>query len=474
MSQSAYANGEDIKQFYAKHAAQSSYDDIQKQYREKLTTPEKAVKVIKSGNWVDYGFFNGYPKALDRELAKRRDELHDVHIRSGISLPPLPEVPQSDPTLEHFQWDSWHFGAFDAQLADKGMASFSPLLYHEVPDYYRKHEVEVDVAMLRVTPMDQYGYFNFGINTSHLEAICENAKIVILEENANMPWVYGYRGQHVHISDVDYVVRGDNELMAGPKVLQPTEAEKKISQYLMENIHDGCCIQLGIGGLPNYLGKQIAAAGLKDLSAHTEMLADAYYEMWKAGCLSGRKKEIDRGQIVCSFALGSQELYEFMDRNPQVQCAAVDYTNNPFVISKISNFRSINAGLEVDFYGQVASEMQGSRQITGTGGQWDFVYGAYHSQGGMSFICMPSTYKAKDGTIQTKVKPLLTTGAACTVSRQMTHKIVTEYGVADMKCQSVWKRTEALIDIAHPQFRDELIGEAQKLGFWHRTNKIEA
>lgn len=443
------------------------------EYKQKLRTSEEAVKVVKSGDWIDYGFFNAQPKALDKALAKRKDELFEVHIRSGISLPPLPEVPQCDPEMKHFQWDSWHFGAFDAKLGDQGSSSFSPLLYHEVPYYYRKCDVQMDVVMLRVSPMDRFGYFNFGINTSHHEAVCKNAKIVILEENESMPYVYGHYGQHIHISEVDYVVRGENELMAVVPSIEATDAEKKISRYLLEELHDGCCIQLGIGGLPNYLGKQIAASGLRDLGVHTEMMADAYYDMWKAGCISGKKKEIDKGKMVCSFALGSQELYDFMDRNPMVMGSAVDYTNNPAVISQISNMISINAGLEVDFYGQVNSEMQGRRQLTGTGGQWDFVYGSYHSPGGKSFICMPATFKDKQGTLQTKIKPFLTPGSACTLSRQLSHYIVTEYGKALMKCQSVWKRTENLINIAHPQFRDELIKEAEKLGFWKRTNKLE-
>lgn len=446
---------------------------FESEYKAKFRTPEEAVKVVKSGDWVDYMYFNGYPKALDRALAKRKDELYDVHIRSGISLPPFPEVPQSDPTMQHFQWDSWHYSAFDAKLADQGICSFSPLLYHEVPGYYRRREVEMDVAMMRVCPMDKYGYFNFGINASHCEAVLENAKIAIVEENENMPYVYGGNGNQIHISEIDFVVRGENELMANPVPLEATEAEMKIAEHILEDIHDGCCIQLGIGGLPNYLGKKIAEAGLRDLGVHTEMMADAYYEMWKKGCISGAKKELDRKKMVCSFALGSQELYEFMDHNPMIAIYSVDYTNNPNVIAQLSNVISINGCLEIDFYGQVASEMQGPRQITGTGGQWDFVLGAYHSPGGKSFLCTSSTYKDKKGQIQSKIKPFLTPGAACTVSRQMTQYVVTEYGKALLKCQSIWKRTERLIEIAHPQFRDELIKEAEKLGFWKRSNKIE-
>ena len=230
---------------------------------------------------------------------------------------------------------------------------------------------------------------------------------------------------------------------------------------------------VGNWGLPNYLGKQIAAAGLRDLSVHTEMMADAYVDMWKNGCITGRKKEIDRKRIVCAFALGSPELYEFMDRNPMIASYSVDYTNDPCVIARISNMISINGCLEVDFYGQVVSEMQGPRQITGTGGQWDFVLGAYHSPGGKSFLCTSSTYIDKEGRMQSKIKPLLTPGAACTISRQLTHYVVTEYGKALLKCQSIWTRAERLIEIAHPQFRDELIKEAEQMGFWKRSNKIE-
>lgn len=445
---------------------------FEREYQEKLRTPDEAVKVVKSGDWVDYMYFNGYPKALDKALAKRRDELTGVHIRSGISLPPMPEVPLCDPAMEHFQWDSWHFSAFDAKLADQGICSYSPLLYHEVPGYYRNREVEVDVAMMRVCPMDRFGYFNFGINASHCEAVMENARIAIVEENESMPYVYGGNGNQIHISEIDFIVRGENEPMANAPILEASEAEKRIAQHLLEDIHDGSCIQLGIGGLPNYLGKQIAAAGLKDLGAHTEMLADAYVEMWENGCITGAQKELDRKKMVCAFALGSAHLYDFMDHNPMIACYSVDYTNNPYVIAQISNMISINACLEVDFYGQVVSEMQGPRQITGTGGQWDFVYGAYHSKGGKSFLCMPSTFKAKDGSFQSRIRPLLTPGAACTISRQLSHYIVTEYGKALMKCQSIWVRTENLINIAHPDFREELIAEANKMGLWKKTNKI--
>jgi Acetyl-CoA hydrolase len=445
---------------------------FESEYKQKLRTPEQAVEAIKSGDWVDYMMFNAYPKALDKALAKRKEELYDVHIRGGLSLPPLPEVLQCDQTMEHFKGDSWHIGDFDTLLADQGICSYLPVLYHEIPGYYRKHEIEVDVAMMRVCPMDKFGYFNFGINAAHCEAVLESAKISIVEENESMPYVYGGQGNQIHISEIDYIVRGESEPMASTPVLEASEAEKKIVQHLMKYIHDGCCVQLGIGRLPNYLGKQIAKSGIRDLGVHTETMADAYVEMWENGCINGVRKELDRKKMVCAFALGSPKLYEFMDRNPMIACYSVDYTNNPYIISRISNMISINACLEVDFYGQTNSEMQGNRKLTGTGGQWDFVYGAYKSNGGKSFLCMPSTFKAQDGSTVSKIRPLLTQGAACSVSRHFAHYIVTEYGMALMEGQSIWQRTENLIRIAHPDFQDGLIKEAQTIGLWKKTNKI--
>ncbi|NMC27287.1 MAG: butyryl-CoA:acetate CoA-transferase, partial [Syntrophomonadaceae bacterium] len=232
-----------------------------------------------------------------------------------------------------------------------------------------------------------------------------------------------------------------------------------------------CCIQLGIGGVPNAVGTLIAQSDLKDLGVHTEMYVDAYYEMVKAGKINGSKKTIDRYKQVYSFVMGSKELYDYVDDNPGLSSFPVSYTNHPFVISQIDDFVSINACVEVDLYGQICSESVGTRHLSGTGGQLDFVEGAYKSKGGQSFVCMPSTVKKKDGTLASKIQPILTPGAIVTDPRTAAHMIVTEYGIAYMKGRSTWQRAEALIEIAHPDFRDDLIKAAQEQKIWRRSHK---
>jgi acyl-CoA hydrolase len=216
----------------------------------------------------------------------------------------------------------------------------------------------------------------------------------------------------------------------------------------------------------------IAESDLKDIGVHTEMYVDAYLEMYKAGKITGAKKNIDRYKQVYAFAMGTQELYDFIDDNPGLAAYSVDYTNDPRVICQIDNFVSINACVEVDLFGQVCSESSGVRHISGTGGQLDFVEGAYKSKGGQSFICMPSTFKAKDGTVKSRIQPILTPGAIVTDPRTAVHMIVTEFGIANMKGKSTWERAEALINLAHPDFREELIQKATEFKIWRRSNKI--
>ena len=251
----------------------------------------------------------------------------------------------------------------------------------------------------------------------------------------------------------------------------PSETEQKIAEHIIERLYDGNCIQLGIGGIPNAMGAMIAASDLKDLGVHTEMYVDAYVKMTKAGKITGARKNIDKYKQVFSFAMGSRELYDFIDDNPGVIAYSVDYTNSPVVVAGIDDFVSINACIEVDLFGQVCSESVGPRHISGTGGQLDFVEGAYKSKNGQSFICMTSTFEGKNGLVS-RIKPILTPGAIVTSPRTASHMIATEFGIADMKGKSTWERAEALINIAHPKFKDELIKEAGDMKIWRKTNKI--
>ncbi|MGE5421756.1 MAG: acetyl-CoA hydrolase/transferase family protein, partial [Ignavibacteriales bacterium] len=234
------------------------------------------------------------------------------------------------------------------------------------------------------------------------------------------------------------------------------------------------CLQLGIGAMPNAVGAMIAQSDLKDLGVHTEMLADSYLAMYEAGRITGKNKTIDRGKMVYTFAMGSKELYEFLDKNPACSSYDVAYTNDPNIIAKNDKVVGINNAVEVDLYGQVCSESSGTRHISGTGGQFDFIFGAYRSRGGKGLICLSSTFTDKNGNLQSRIKPTLTPGAIVTVPRTVTEYIITEYGKAILKGKSTWERAEALIEVAHPQVRDELIHEAEMAGIWVKTNRLSA
>ncbi|EGJ47257.1 butyryl-CoA:acetate CoA-transferase [Ruminococcaceae bacterium D16] len=444
--------------------------DYQAMYQQKLTTAEEAVKVVKSGDWVDYGWCTNHPIALDKALAARKDELRDVKVRGGVTMW-MPEIAKAEDAGEHFTWNSWHCSGIDRKIMTKGMGFFSPMRYSELPRFYREN-LTVDVAMLQVTPMDSHGNFSFALAASHLADMLEKAKVIILEVNKNMPWVYGLTGCEINIKDVDYVVEGDN-----PEVAQlggggePTAVDKAVAELIVPQIPNGACLQLGIGGMPNTIGAMIAQSDLKDLGVHTEMYVDGFVDMAMAGKLTGKNKALDKGRQVYAFAAGSKKLYDYVDRNPDVMAAPVDYTNDVRVLAQLDNFISINNAIDMDLFGQVNAESAGLKHISGTGGQLDFVMGAYLSKGGKSFICMSSTVTGKDGTVKSRIVPTLTPGSICTDPRSCVHYIVTEYGMVNLKGLSTWERAEALISIAHPDFREQLIQDAEKMHIWRHSNK---
>ena len=444
--------------------------DYQKMYQEKLTTAQEAVKVVKSGDWVDYGWCTNHPVALDKALAARKDELFDVKVRGGVTMW-MPEIAKAEDAGEHFTWNSWHCSGIDRKIMAKGMGFFSPMRYSELPRFYREN-VEVDVAMLQVTPMDSHGNFSYALAASHLADMLDNAKVIILEVNKNLPWVYGLTGCEINIKDVDYVVEGDN-----PEVAQlggggePTAVDKAVAELIVPQIPNGACLQLGIGGMPNTIGAMIAQSDLKDLGVHTEMYVDGFVDMAMAGKITGRNKALDKGRQVYAFAAGSKKLYDYVDRNPEVMAAPVDYTNDVRVLAQLDNFISINNAIDLDLFGQVNAESAGLKHISGTGGQLDFVMGAYLSKGGKSFICLSSTVTGKDGSVKSRIVPTLTPGSIATDPRSCVHYIVTEYGMVNLKGLSTWQRAEALISIAHPDFREQLIQDAEKMHIWRRTNK---
>ena len=441
------------------------------EYSKKLVSADEAVKVVKSGDWVDFGWCVTTPEALDAALAKRSDELFDVNLRGGILTKPLKMFERED-AGEHFTWNSWHMSGLERKLCGQGLAFYAPVRYSELPGYYRQQIKHVDVAMFQVAPMDKHGFFNFGPSASHLAAVCECADHIIVEVNENMPRCLGGFEEGIHISKVDAIVEGGNPALGEiPAGGEPTEVDKKVAEQIVAQIPNGACLQLGIGGMPNAVGMMIAQSDLKDLGVHTEMYVDAFVDISKAGKITGAKKNIDKGRQTYAFGAGTKKLYDFIDDNPELMSAPVNYTNDIARVSSIDNFISINNAVSIDLYGQINAESAGTKHISGAGGQLDFVMGAHLSKGGKSFVCISSTFNKKDGTSESRITPILAPGSIVTDTRANAMNIVTEYGMVCMKGLSTWQRAEALISIAHPDFRDDLIAEAEKMGIWRKSNK---
>ena len=442
-----------------------------KEYQQKLVTAEYAASLVKSHDWIDYGNLTGQTIAFDQALARRVHELTDVKI-STILPQYTPQVMEADPEGNSFVWNSWHFSKWDRKAAQQQRpVYYAPIRYSELPRYIRENVEPIDISVRQVAPMDEHGFFNFGPQNSHSKAVCDRARIVIVEVNQIIPRCVGGYHEAVHISEVDYIIEGSNpklpELVPG----EATAADKKVAEYIVNEIKDGCCLQLGIGPMPLIVGKMIAQSDLKDLGCHTEMMVDSYVDMVEAGKITGRYKTTDPGKLAYTFALGTQRLYDFLHDNPMCCSYPVDYTNNVRIASANDNLISVNNALEVDIYGQVCAESVGTRHISGTGGQLDFVLAAYESRGGKSFICLPSTYTDAGGNIKSRIVPILTPGAIVTDSRTVAQYIVTEYGLFNLKGKTTWQRAEGLINLAHPDFRDDLIKAAQKQNIWRCSNK---
>lgn len=445
--------------------------DLTKEYRSKVVSAQQAASLVKSGDTVQYGEFVLFPVQADAALAARAQELEGVNIR-GTCYPMVPEVVKADPHRDHFILNDYHFGVASRRLAEQDLASYIPITYHQSPRLIHKY-VYYDVIYLTTTPMDERGYFNYGLANSVASAAINKAKKVVVEVNPHVPYCLGGNQESVHLSRVDYIIEGEPRPLLQIKSPEPKEIDHKIGALVMEQLEDGCCLQLGIGSLPNLVGTMISDSDLKDLGVHTEMLVDGYVDMYESGRITGAKKNIDKYKMTYTFAMGSQRLYDFLHNNPTCASYPVHYCNDPKIIAVNDKVVAINNAIEVDLFGQVCSETVGTRQISGTGGQLDFIFGAFASHGGKGLICLSSTYTGKDGQLKSRIVPTLSLGSVVTVPRSIVHYVITEYGVAMLKGKSTWQRAEALINIAHPQFRDDMVKAAQEAKIWLKTNKIE-
>ncbi|WP_306544098.1 acetyl-CoA hydrolase/transferase family protein [Anaerotignum sp.] len=440
------------------------------EYKRKLRTPEEAVKLVKDGDWVDYSVGIGFPVLLDAALAKRKNELRDIKIRGSLAMQPIQAVEQ-DRERRTFTYNSWHCSGYERKLCDEGLCNYIPMIFRNMASYYRRY-LTVNVAMISVAPMDSKGFFNFSMVNCTTRAILDAADLIILEVNEHMPHVYGGQEDCIHISEVDVVVEGEHKPLAQLPIPPATEIDEKIASLLLPHIPDGATIQLGIGGMPNSVGKLMAESDLKDLGMHTELLSDGFVDLYEAGKLTNSRKTLHRGKGVFGIALGSQRLYDWVGENQGLLSFPMDYVNQPSVMAQMENMISINNCIAIDLYGQVSSESAGTRHISGTGGQLDFSTGAYDAPGGKGFICMTSSYRDKAGNLKSRILPKFTQGDIITAPRTQAFYIVTEYGIVNLAGRSTWERAELLISLAHPDFRDELIAAADKQKIWRNSNRI--
>ena len=442
--------------------------DFQTQYREKKRTPEEAARLVKSGDWVDFSPHICFPSIMDRALAARVSELTDVKLRSNLVFGPIACV-EADPEREHFVYNSWHCSAYERSLCDRGLCNYIPMIFRNLVPYYT-HFLTVNVAIAAVTSMDAHGFFNLSAATGVERGILQKADIVILEINERLPYLYGGFDESVHISEVDYIVEGEHDALPSFPVEEATKEDVAVAELILPYIPSGATIQLGIGSMPNVIGSLLAKSDLEDLGMHTELCSDAYYELHRAGKLTNKKKSIHQDKGMTGLAFGSADFYQWIDRNPSVVAAPLSYVNSPEVIGKIDNMISINNCIAVDLYGQISAESVGLRQISGTGGQLDYLTGAAMSRGGKAFICMTSCYTDKNGGRHSRIVPHFA-GDIVTDPRSQAYYLVTEYGCVNLVGRTTWERAEMLISIAHPDFRDDLIREAEKQKIWRRSAK---
>ena len=458
------------------------------EYKKKLMSADEAMSVVSSGDVVDYGHFNSKPVICDIALAKRAAELRDVSVYANGGVLPTPEVAEYP---ESFTFTDWHWSKATRSIKSPGHIFYSPMMFQRLAWYTRNHGTAFksvyyndeaksknikSIAVFQVCYMDEHGYFSFGPLSNALQSLVDSADIIIVEVNKNMPRCIGIENS-VHISQVRCIVEApdDQKLSVGAETT-PTDVERKIADFIIPHIRNGSCLQLGIGGMPNLIGDMIVESDLKDLGGHTEMFAESFMKMILAGKMTGKKKAIDRNLCVYSFALGSQMMYDFMDLNHGLMAYPASYTNSHEIIAKLDNFVSINNAIQVDLFSQVSAESiveNGMpKQISGNGGMLDFVLGSHESQGGKSFIVISSTFTDKNGRTISRIVPVHEPGTIITIPRHAVDYIVTEYGAVRLAGCPTWMRAEKLISIAHPDFRDELIKKAERMGIWRQSNKI--
>ena len=426
--------------------------DWKSDFSEKITSKEDAISVVESGNKVVFGHAAGEPTTLVDELVRQKDRLQNVEI---IHMVPLGESKYCLPEMkQHFHHNSLFAGAGTRQAIKEGRADYTPVFFSEIPRLFREEIIPIDIAFIQVSPPDEDGYMSFGVSVDYTMQASKSAKIVVAEVNNQMPRTIG---AYIHVSDIDRIIETDRSLkeINPPKI---TSIEEKIGSYIASLVPNRGNLQLGIGGIPDAALKFLIEK--IDLGIHTEMFSDGVVDLFEQGVITNKYNNLNPGKFTATFLMGTKKLYKFVDNNPNVEMYPVDYTNNVMIAGKVNNLISINSALQVDLFGQVSADMLGYQQYSGVGGQVDFVRASSLSPGGKSIIAFPSTNKEK--TIS-RIVPRLKEGSCVTTSRNDVHYVITEYGIANLRGKTIRQRAKALINIAHPDFRDRLIKDFNNL-----------
>ncbi len=424
-------------------------------YQQKLTSAERAVASIKSGQRVFVGSNAATPQTLIEALTARAPNLADVEI---ITLLTLGVAPYTDPKYQDsFRHRSLFIGANVRQAVNECRADYMPIFLSEVPALFRRGQFPIDYALVHLSPPDEHGFCSMGVSVDVVKAAVESARHVIAEVNPKMPRTLG--DSIIHLSQIHAIIESDRDIPELPR--RPTnEIAQRIGSIIADMIPDGATLQMGIGSIPDavisYLGEK------NDLGVHTEMFSDGVIPLVEAGVINNRKKTLHPGKMIVTFCMGSRKLYDFIDNNPFVEFRPTEYVNDPFVIAQNDRMVAINSAIEVDLTGQVSSDSIGYRFYSGFGGQVDFVRGASRSREGKPIIALNSTVEFSNGDVRSRIVPHLQEGAGVVTSRADVHYVATEWGVAYLHGKSVRERVLALISIAHPDFRSELLDAAKK------------